>query len=319
METITENILNVTLLEPKMKHPTIFQRFDDLPHEESLTILNDHDPKPLYYQLLGERGNIFQWEYLQEGPEWWKVKITKRPAQSVEPMIGEIAASDMAKVEVFKKYGIDYCCGGKKTLSEACLEKGLDTGMIKTELDKATNKLSGKQLPFNEWNLGFLSDFIINTHHTYLRKALPAIRDCAEKVMKAHVNAHPWLKDLFLYVCQLQAELSAHLLKEEMVLFPYIKSVSEVPAREPVYESQFGTVKNPIHMMEMEHDAAGEMLGNIRKVTSDYTLPEDACTSFRMLYRMLIELEEDLHQHIHLENNLLFPKAIELENTMNSL
>jgi regulator of cell morphogenesis and NO signaling len=114
----------VTLLEPRQKHPTIFVRFDELNEGESLIIHNDHDPKPLYYQLIGERGNIFSWEYLEEGPEWWKVKISKRNLGEKEETLGEIAVKDLRKAEVFKKYGIDFCCGGKKTVKEACAEKG---------------------------------------------------------------------------------------------------------------------------------------------------------------------------------------------------
>jgi len=114
METTVENILNVTVLAPKDKHPTIFVRYDALQEGESLTIHNDHDPKPLYYQLLGERGNVFTWEYLEEGPEWWKVKIRKRIPGENDETLGEIAAKDLRKAEVFKKYGLDFSCGGKK-------------------------------------------------------------------------------------------------------------------------------------------------------------------------------------------------------------
>ncbi|HEU5364618.1 MAG TPA: DUF542 domain-containing protein, partial [Hanamia sp.] len=115
-----ENILNVTAIEPKLKHPTIFAKFDELKAGESLTIHNDHDPKPLYYQLLGERGNIFTWEYLEQGPKLWRIKISKRPEGMAEETLGEIAAKDLRKAEVFKKYGLDFCCGGKKTVKEAC-------------------------------------------------------------------------------------------------------------------------------------------------------------------------------------------------------
>ena len=137
MQTLTENILNVTLLEPRLKHPTIFKYFDELAEGESLTIHNDHDPKPLYYQLLGERGNIFTWEYLEEGPIWWKVRITKRLSGEAEETLGQLVAKDMRKAQIFKKYGLDFCCGGKKTVKEACSEKGLDVTKIERELQLA--------------------------------------------------------------------------------------------------------------------------------------------------------------------------------------
>ena len=149
METTTENILNVTLLEPRQKHPTIFNRFDELNEGESLIIHNDHDPKPLYYQLLGERGNIFNWEYLEQGPQWWKIKITRRISGENEETLGEIAAKDLRKAQIFRKYGLDFCCGGKKTVKEACSEKGLDVAKIEQELLQADKVVSSRPLPNN--------------------------------------------------------------------------------------------------------------------------------------------------------------------------
>ncbi|MBP9187788.1 MAG: DUF542 domain-containing protein, partial [Bacteroidia bacterium] len=193
MNTATENILNVTLLEPRQKHPTIFVRFDELNEGETLTIHNDHDPKPLYYQLLGERGNIFIWEYLESGPEWWKVNITKRKSGESDETLGEIAAKDLRKAEVFKKYGIDFCCGGKKTVKEACAEKGIDVTVVEQELQQADKLISSHPIPYNEWNLDFLADYILNTHHTYVRKNLPDLVAYAKKVAEVHGSQHPEL------------------------------------------------------------------------------------------------------------------------------
>src|ERR1035437_9642302 len=147
METLEENILNVTLLEPRQKHPTIFLRYDELMEGKSLTIHNDHDPKPLYYQLLGERGNAFVWEYLEEGPESWKVRITKRIKGENDETLGEIAAKDLRKAQIFKKHGIDFCCGGKKTVKQACAEKGLDVTLIEQELQQADKATPTRPLP----------------------------------------------------------------------------------------------------------------------------------------------------------------------------
>ncbi len=318
MQATAENILNVTLLEPRQKHPTIFVRFDELNEGESLTILNDHDPKPVYYQLLGERGNVFSWEYLEQGPEWWKVKISKRISGEKDETLGEIAVKDLRKAEIFKKYGIDFCCGGKKTVKEACAEKGLDVTKIEQELQQADKTLSSRPIPYNEWPLDFLADYIVNTHHSYVRKTLPDLVSYATKVLSVHGQQHPELNRIKSLVDDVNAELLGHMVKEERVLFPYIKDLVLADKNEQVKQAaHFGTVQNPINMMEMEHELVGKNLEEIRMLSDNYTLPADGCASYSLLYKMLDEFENDLHLHIHLENNILFPKAIDLEKNLN--
>jgi regulator of cell morphogenesis and NO signaling len=313
-----ENILNVTLLEPRQKHPTIFVRFDELAEGESLTLHNDHDPKPLYYQLLGERGNIFKWEYLEQGPQWWKVRITKHVTGENDETLGQIAAKDLRKAEIFKKYGLDFCCGGKKTVKQACAEKGLDVTKIEQELQQADKNPSTRPLPYGDWGLDFLADYIVNTHHSYVKKSLPDIRTYAAKVAQVHGDRHPELSTVLQLVEEINRELTSHMLKEEKVLFPFIKDlVAAGNSEKPVQVSQFGTVQNPINMMEMEHEMVGKNMEEIRTLTNNYTLPEDACASYSLLFRMLDEFENDLHIHIHLENNILFPKALDIEKNSN--
>lgn len=315
--TAAENILNVTLLEPREKHPTIFLRFDALEEGESLTIHNDHDPKPLYYQLLGERGEIFTWEYLEQGPEWWKVRISKKKSGEGDETLGQIAARDLRKAQIFKKYGLDFCCGGKKTVKQACAEKGLDVTRIEQELQQADQLPASRPLPYTEWSLDFLADYITNTHHSYVRKNLPDIRTYASKVMRVHGNRHPELLKIHQLVEEIFTELSAHLVKEEQVLFPYIKQlVAAKNYNSALQTAQFGTVQTPIQVMEEEHELVGSNLEVIRKLTNDYQLPEDACASYSLLYRLLAEFEDDIHLHVHLENNILFPKAQELEKEL---
>lgn len=314
MQTLEENILDVTLLEPRQKHPTIFARFDELAEGESLTIHNDHDPKPLYYQLLGERGNIFIWKYLEQGPENWKVQMTKHTIGENEETIGEIATKDLRKAKIFKKYGIDFCCGGKKTLKEACAKKGLDITKIEQELQEADTYTNTRPIPYGDWSLSFLADYIVNTHHSYVTQTLPDLCAYAAKVAKVHGQNQPELLRINELVKEIYAELMSHMQKEEKVLFPYIKELETVHAGEkPMHAAQFGTVQAPINMMEMEHEVVGKNLAEIRTLSNNYTLPEDACASYSLLYRLLAEFEDDLFLHIHLENNILFPKALKLE------
>lgn len=313
----TENILDVTTLEPRLKHPTIFSRFDMLSGGESLVIHNDHDPKPLYYQMLGERGNIFNWEYLEQGPESWKVKISKRGLGETDETLGQIAANDLRKASIFKKYGLDFCCGGKKTVKQACLEKGIDVVKVEEELREADRIPSSRPLPYNNWELYFLSDYIVNTHHAYVQKNLPDIRAYAEKVARVHGGRHPELLELRQVVEQVYHEMLSHMAREENILFPYIKKlVAAKKNNQLIGDIHFGTVQNPISMMEMEHETVGSELARIRSITNNYSLPPDACASYSLLYRLLNEFEEDLHLHVHLENNILFPKAIQLEKQL---
>ena len=318
MQTIAENILNVTLLEPKQKHPTIFIKFDQLAKGESLTLFNDHDPKPLYDQLLGERGNIFSWEYLEEGPDWWKVRISKHVKGVMEETLGQIAAKDLRKAQVFKKYGLDFCCGGKKTVKDACIEKGLDVVTIEQELQRADTLPSSRPIPYTDWSLEFLADYIVYTHHSYIKKTLPDIVAFSEKVMQVHGNHHPELVRIHQLVDEINEELTNHLLKEENILFPYIKALDSAKDNKlPLQSVPFRTVQSPISVMEMEHELVGSNLEEIRQLSNNYLLPQDACASYSLLYRMLNEFEDDLHLHIHLENNILFPKALEAENKLN--
>lgn len=309
----TGRIIYVPALAPAMKHPTIFQQFDALQNGEVLTIHNDHDPKPLYYQLLGERGNIFTWEYLQQGPTLWIIKITKKLSGMTNETLGEIAAKDLRKAEVFKKYGLDFCCGGKKTVAEACAEKGIDPAEVEKELQQADQKqtTASRPLPYNEWSLDFLADYIVNTHHSYVKKQMPDLLAYAEKVARVHGGAHPELHEINQLVKETMHEMTEHTREEEEVLFPYIKRLSAENGS--ASSDQFATVEEPIDLRVQEHELVGHNMEKIRELTANYTLPQDACASYSFLYKSLNEFEEDLHIHVHLENNILFPKAIRRE------
>lgn len=318
METVADNVIVVPNIEPRLKHPTIFARFDELEGGETLFIHNDHDPKPVYYQLLGERGDIFTWEYLEQGPVWWKIKITKRKPGEGSETLGELATKDLRKAQVFKKYGLDFCCGGKKTVKEACLEKGIDVTIVEQELQQSDKmQATFHALPYNDWGIDFLADYVVNTHHAYVRKNLPEIRKYAHKVKEVHGQSHPELHKVYELVEAIHTELTEHMHKEETIVFPYIKQIVQAKNNgTPLPKESFGSVNNPIKEMITEHEEVGNNLAEIHAITKDYTLPNDACASYGLLYRMLAEFEEDIHLHIHLENNIMFPKAIDMENSI---
>lgn len=310
--------LDVTQIEPRLKHPTIFQYFDDLQEGEAFVIHNDHDPKPLYYQLLAERGNIFNWDYLEQGPEW-KIKIAKKKLSQGEETVGEIAAKDMRKAEVFKKFGLEFCCEGKKSLKESCD----DAGVRVEEVSSALGNLSGENTPasrdYNSWDLDFLADYIVNIHHKYVRDSSPMLVDLAEKIANHHRGAHPELLEIKKHVDALIGEMAMHQRKEELKLFPFVRKMVQCEREgKPFTAPPFGSIDNPVKMMEEEHTEAGEHIHAIEKLSQGYLVPADGCESYRLYYHKLHEFDNDLHQHLHLENNILFPKAMKLEKTLSN-
>ena len=316
MQTAADVIIDVPAIEPKLKHPTIFQVFDGLAGGESLVIHHDHDPKPVYYQMLGERGDVFTWLYLEQGPEYWKVRITKKGADDNET-VGQIAAKDLRKAEVFKKYGIDFCCGGKKTLAVICKEKGIDATKVEQELQQTNQQTISNTNAYNEWNLDFLADFIVNTHHSYVRKYLPELRGYALKVAQVHGAHHPELLPIQKLVEEISEELTEHMEQEEKVMFSYVKKIVNAKnSNQPLIKVGAQNLSDLIYELEKEHDLVGRAMEQIRAKSNNYAIPGDACASYTVLYKMLEEFENDLFTHIHLENNILFPKAVEMENNL---
>jgi regulator of cell morphogenesis and NO signaling len=231
--------------------------------------------------------------------------------------VGELTAENAAFVEVFEKFGIDYCCGGGLSLEEACSNAGVETKRIeelleKAEGDSATSKAT--ETDFTSMSLAALCDHIVRRHHTFTRRENERITGLLEKVSAVHGGHHAELFEIQKHFGVLRLELENHLLKEERVLFPYIAFMeSSLNFGKPVPTAPFGSTRNPVAVMVEDHDAASEFLRKIRGLTEDFAIPADACTSYKMLYNALEEFERDLHLHIHLENNILFPKAVEME------
>lgn len=308
-------VLNVTLIEPKQKHPTIFRHFDALQAGEAFRILNDHDPKPLYYQMIAERGNVFSWKYLQKGPQWWEVEIKKN---EIGQTVGELAAKDIRKAEVFKKFGIDFCCGGKKSLAQACEEAQIDINEVEAALEAVNSNVPGADTnDYLKWEADFLADYIYNQHHRYYYEQDPVIHSLLTKVAGRHGQHHPELFEIKALYANLQDDLRTHFMKEEKVLFPFIKALANAKRTgDTSLLENYPSVKEPVQMMEADHEMAGEILLAIRKLANDFTPPQDGCNSYQLLYKMLADLEADLHKHVHLENNILFPKALALEKEL---
>ena len=223
--------------------------------------------------------------------------------------VGEIVAADFRTAAVFHDFGIDFCCGGRRVLKDVCGEKQIDTDVVLDAVSRACSAAAPAP-PFDEWAPETLIAFIVDKHHGYVRRMLPSLTANTQKLANAHGGRHPELPEVARLTQAVAAEMLSHMAKEECVLFPYIASLADA-AREqrPIPPAPFGTIDNPIRMMEHEHESAGAAMARIRELTSGYQVPPDGCTTYRVALQQLAEFERDLHAHVHLENNILFPRA----------
>ena len=237
---------------------------------------------------------------------------------TTEKTVRELALENPAATRVFEKLGIDYCCGGNQSLEQACRAANLAVDQVLDSLEMAEQTTRTEQ-KVHDWQREMLGDLVAhikNTHHKYTREEISRLGPLLEKVCAVHGKNHPELLHVHASFTGLAQELMMHMMKEEMVLFPYIVRMEEsVLQHEPVLPPPFGSVQNPVSMMEQEHESAGAALRAIREASRAYTPPTDACVSYQTLYRVLSEFEADLHEHIHLENNILFPRAIAMEQS----
>tara|TARA_R110000850_G_scaffold30630_2_gene84192 strand:+ start:41059 stop:41778 length:720 start_codon:yes stop_codon:yes gene_type:complete len=229
--------------------------------------------------------------------------------------VADMVTENIKTAHIFKKHGIDFCCGGGISIERACEKKGIDYQILEEELLQVGN--SDRAYNYKSWAPDFLTDHIINVHHVYVEENLPLLLQYSDKVMKVHGHNNEELVEINNLVRTVAGELASHMKKEELILFPFIKKM--VAAQKEgitLPRPPFGTVDSPIAMMEEEHDAAGELFREIAELTSGYTPPEHACNTYRAFYAKLEEFENDLHLHVHLENNILFPKAKQMEKSV---
>ena len=229
--------------------------------------------------------------------------------------VGQIVAEDFRKAAVFKHYGIDFCCGGGRTLVESCQTKGIDATEVAAALDELEQSAFASETEYNEWSLSFLIDYIVNKYHHYIQRSANPITEFAVKVARVHGQRHPEVIEVLQVWNELREELLQHLQKEEQVLFPYIKTLESAGHWQ---KPAFGAIENPLAVLETEHENAGALMARIAELTDQYQAPEGACTTYRVLFSMLKEFEEKLHEHVHLENNILFVKGVELEKAFSA-
>lgn len=228
--------------------------------------------------------------------------------------VGDLVAKDYRTATVFKQNGIDFCCNGNRTLEEVCKQKEMSVTNIIGELNQVSQQISAAQTDFNSWPLDLLADYIEKKHHRYVEEKIQEIKPYLDKICKVHGEHHPELYEINQLFNDSAGELAMHMKKEELILFPAVRRMVKAQMQKTTPERpQFGSVNNPIKMMMHEHNNEGERFRKIEELSNKYNPPQDACNTYRVSFAMLKEFEDDLHLHIHLENNILFPKALELE------
>ncbi len=230
----------------------------------------------------------------------------------VTKTVREFAVEVPQATRLFESLGIDYCCGGGKSLRDACTSANLSVDEVVSKLVASVKQSAAS--PVADWSnaqLSDLADYIVGKHHVYVRQELPRLEQLLNKVAGKHGELHSELIKIKHIFHGVSEELTSHLMKEEQILFPYIKELET--QRNSSRRPMFGSIRNPIHMMEIEHDSAGDAMKEMRELSNNFTTPEEGCFSYKTLYQGLSEFEADLHQHVHLENNILFPRAVALD------
>jgi len=231
-------------------------------------------------------------------------------------IIGELVAEDYRTASIFKKHKIDFCCNGNRSIDEVCEKKDLQSDALIAQLEQAVTQGSGTNTDFTSWPLDLLADYVEKKHHRYVEAKIPEIIPFLDKIVRVHGDRHPELIEIAQLFKESASELSAHMKKEELILFPLIRKLVQAQHTGTSFEAPMGSIQHPIETMMHEHDGEGERFRKIAELSNNYTPPADGYTTYRVTFSMLKEFEEDLHLHIHLENNILFQKSISMEKSL---
>lgn len=231
--------------------------------------------------------------------------------------VGDIASRFPATIKVFQQLGVDFCCGGRRPLADVCAPGGPGFETLRASLEAAISGTPPETRSLRDLPLGELTEHIVERYHGWIREEFARVTPMMDKVLRVHGERHSELEVVALTFAELKADILPHMMKEEQVLFPFLRRMAGTADGDPLVVP-FGTVENPIRMMEMEHEAVGGLLARLRRLTNGHTPPEDACNTFRGLYHAFAEIERDTHEHIHVENNILHPRAIALEKKLRS-
>ncbi|SDP97026.1 regulator of cell morphogenesis and NO signaling [Mucilaginibacter sp. OK268] len=315
----THEIIDVRAIEPGLRHAAIFEKFDSLNPGRVLVIRDDHDPGSFYDDLQAKRGAAFQWETLKNGPLIWQIKVIKKDTNEDQETIGSIVSLDYRKARVLKSLDIDFICNGNRTLQQACDEKKLPYIDVRQLLFKTDSVEPDKGTNYSNWDLAFLTKYIIEFHHRFVSMQTGFITSLAYKAAESDRVHHPEIKRVADLFAGTGRTLELKGIKEERTWFPYITALCAAYKNETtIREADFGPVSGFLHLTQAEGRKVLEDFRLIRQQTNDYTAPAYTSNACAILYKLLAAYEEDIYLHLHLENNILFPKAIEMEALMRS-
>lgn len=310
-------LLDITAVEESLKGDVLLEKFGCLPSGEHLVFKHDRDPRPLYFRLLEHTGRNFSWKQLEGGPEVWQVKVGKRSSFDGDDSIGHIVAADPRKAVVFKELGIDFSCGGARSLAEACELIGLDSESVARKLNDILPTMAYPAMDFLHWDTGFFCKYLIDLHHGYVRANLPFLLEMSDKIARSYGAKYPELREVDTLVRQAASRLNSNMELEEDILFPYLTDLAfALKSNTRLAAPASGPVITAIYQMEAAHERIYDAFTKIRQLTAGYVVPSYVTHGFHILYKILQEFENDLQMHLHLENNILFPAAIRNENEL---
>jgi regulator of cell morphogenesis and NO signaling len=313
----TPEIIDITVIGPRLKHPVILEKFDALRPENAMVIVDDHDPGLLYYLLLTKRGRAFQWKVSENGPAIWRIEIIKKATSSDGETIGMIVSGDYRKAQVLKSLDIDFSCSGNKTIEQACEEKGLSYEDVQLQLAEIDSVAPEKETNYLNWDIAFLTNYIIEFHHRFVNTQTRFITELAHKVAESDRVRHPEIKQVADLFANTGRTLELKGAKEETVLFPYITELNTAYKNgTKIKEAAFGYISELLYLMQTDCEKVAEDFRLIRQLTNGYVAPAYTSNTCAILYKLLAAYEEDMHLHLHLENNILFPKALEMEDLL---
>jgi regulator of cell morphogenesis and NO signaling len=235
-------------------------------------------------------------------------------------IIGELVAQDYRTAAVFKSFGIDFCCKGNRTINEVCESRNIEPVLLIENLEQVIVNQENRITDYQSWRIDLMADYIEKKHHRYVEEKTLEIKPYLDKICKVHGDRHPELFEINEHFIATTGELAQHMKKEELIIFPFVRKMMKAEQEDlKIAAPHFGTIQNPIQMMMDEHTTEGDRFRKIEELSNNYTPPQDACNTYSVTFALLKEFEQDLHLHIHLENNILFPKAIELEKQLNKI